>query len=249
MKTACALLVAGPLLVFCHSTSFAQAPAETGMPSSTLSAGINLRAVAGAPFSANVIKESTTVTSDGTRVQSTLSGKMFRDAEGRTRSETELQSSVAGAAPARYVTIVDPVQRTGVVINVASRTATILHLPAASPTPADRLKRAAAQAANRVQRSTMPGLEDMGSMMIEGFSVAGTRRTRSLDTAAAEGKRPVMVTESWFSSELKIELLSTQVTPAETRTTKLVNIVPGEPDPSLFQVPAGYTVQESAVQQ
>lgn len=220
------------------------------MPSSTLSAGINLRAIAGVPFSADVVKESTAIMADGTQVQSTASGKMFRDAEGRTRTETELNSPRADGNPARYVTIVDPVQRIGFVINVATKTATILHLPTVSDVPGAALNRsAAAQAAHpHAAGSATPGLEDLGAMSIEGFSVAGTRRTHAAEASGAKERNPVVVTETWFSSELKIELLSTQVSQSETRTTKLINILPGQPDPSLFQVPTDYAIQESLVQ-
>jgi hypothetical protein len=235
------------LLLFCVTTSLAQSGGTAAMPSSILSGGINLRAVAGAPFSADVVRESVRVMADGTRSTSEHHGKMFRDSEGRTRSETELDSPQAGARhlSGRYVTIVDPVQQLSIVLNVEAKTVTVFHLPPASAVSARELKLAAAAQSvhtGGAGRSAMAGIEELGAMTIEGFSVAGSRRTNAAEVGAMKDK---VVTESWFSPELKVELLSTQVSQSLSRTTRLVNIVPGEPDPALFQVPAGYAVQEN----
>jgi hypothetical protein len=246
MRTACASVFCG-LLLFCSTASLAQTSGKTGVPSSILSGGINLRAVAGAPFSANVVRESVQVMADGTRTAAEHRGKMFRDSEGRTRSETELESPQAGAghSSGRYVTIIDPVQQISIVLNVEAKTAAVFHLPPASAASGRDLKLAAAAQAARTGgagRAATAGAEDLGAMMIEGFSVAGSRRTNAAEAGAGKDK---VVTESWFSPELKVELLSTQVSQSLSRTTRLVNIAPGEPDPALFQVPADYAVQEN----
>lgn len=246
MRTACAPLFCG-FLFLCATTLAAQNGGP--MPSSTLSGGINLRAAAGAPFSADVVKETVQVLADGTRVQAEVHGKMFRDAEGRTRSETELANPQAGAEPKRFITIIDPVLRLSYVLNVATKTALVFHLPAASAVPARAMKlAAAAQAAQRsgTGHSATAGEEDLGTNTIEGFLVAGTRRTRSAEAGATKDTTVNVVTQTWFSPDLKVELLSTQVSPSTTRTTRLKNIVSGEPDPALFQVPADYAVQEGS---
>ena len=86
-------------------------------------------------------------------------------------------------------------------------------------------------------------------MTIEGFAVTGSRRTHANEASDAKDKLQKAVTESWFSPELKVELLSTaQVAQSATQTTRLMYIVPGEPDPALFQAPADYDVQESSRQ-
>ena len=84
-------------------------------------------------------------------------------------------------------------------------------------------------------------------MIMEGFAVTGSRRIHATEAGAAQDKAQKAVTETWFSPELKVELRSTtQVAQSVTRTTRLTGIVPGEPDPALFQVPAGYAVQENS---
>lgn len=244
MKNACILLSA----IFALSSISLSQPntSRAAYPAGTLSSGINLRAVAGAPFSADVVSQSTIVQADGTPVTHENHGKMFRDSAGRTRSETELQSAVAVGAR-RFVTIVDPVQGTSMVLDVAAKTATVFHLPAAQGASANKVNLAASMQAGRasVQRLASSGSENLGAMMMEGFAVTGTRRAGSSEVAKVSAAN--VVTESWFSKELKVDLLvSRQGSQSASRTTRLTNITPGEPDPTVFQVPADYTVRDNS---
>src|SRR5215469_17606013 len=141
---------------------------------STLSGGISLRSVAGAPFSADVVRQSTQMQPDGSRALVETHGKMFRDGQGRTRVETELASGT-GSVTRHFTTIFDPVQRTSIVLNMEAKTATIYHLPPTSIPSEKQLKLlAAAQTAqahkNGLARSASDGPEDLGTMTLEGFS-------------------------------------------------------------------------------
>jgi len=214
---------------------------------STLSGGINLRSIEGAPFSADVVNETVEAMPDGTDSRQARHGKMFRDSAGRTRSETELIGSNTGAAPRRFVTIIDPVEQLSIILDVAAQTASVSHLPPAPAASVNNAKLAAAQAArqSRSKTNAPADAEVLGEMMMEGFSVTGSRHRRPAEAGAA-GKVAV---ESWFCSELKVELLATtHVSQSVTRTTRLTNIVPGEPDPSLFQIPISYTVRNNLQQ-
>jgi hypothetical protein len=245
MKAAVCVLVCSILLI-CAPASFGQVSGKTNPAStSTLSGGINLRSIAGVPFSADVARESTQLLPDGSRTLIETHGKMFRDAEGRTRVETELATGT-GLATRHFITIVDPVQHVSIVLNVEAKTATIFHLP---PVPAASDKQlklvAAAQAHGSGAKRSIASLEDLGSMTMEGFTVTGTRSTHPADASAAKDKAQIAITESWFSSELKVELLAiTQLPQAVTQSTRPINIMPGVPDPALFQAPAGYAVQD-----
>jgi hypothetical protein len=80
--------------------------------------------------------------------------------------------------------------------------------------------------------------------VIEGFSVAGTRRIQSGGPAQENEQSPRAIVEAWFSPELKIELQARIAGPRVGETiTKLQNIIAGEPDPMLFSVPADYSVK------
>ncbi|HEY2913053.1 MAG TPA: hypothetical protein VGK21_06815 [Candidatus Angelobacter sp.] len=246
MKNACILLVA---IFALSSISLSQAnTSRAAYPAGTLSSGINLRAMAGAPFSADVISQSTLMLADGTPFTQETHGKMFRDTAGRTRSETELQSTAAGGTR-HFVTIVDPMQGTSIVLDVAAKSATVFHLPAMPAVSANKVNLAVASHAARanMKRLALSGSEALGAMMMEGFAVIGTRRAGAASVASATtGASPNVVTESWFSKELKVDLLVSRQGQSASRTTRLTNIAPGEPDPTLFQVPADYTVRDNS---
>jgi hypothetical protein len=152
---------------------------------------------------------------------------------------------VPGIAVRRFVTIVDPVQGTSMVLDVAAKSATIFHLPAAAS--ASHVKLATVQASRAsAKQLALPGSESLSAMMLEGFAVIGTRRTRATEAGTAKSALPNIVTESWFSKELKVDLLVTRQAQSVSRTTKLTNITPGEPDPTVFQIPADYTVRDNS---
>jgi len=228
-------------VLLCTAVSFAQTNQERSF-STTLAGGIHLRSIAGAPFSADVVKEFTRVLSDGTQAPAVTRGKMFRDSEGRTRFETEILSAAA-TEPRHFVTIVDPVRQVSIVLDQQTRTATITDLPA-PPVTARTMR--VEQQLNRVSAKalTITGSEDLGSSTIEGFSVTGSRRVQPSESTANGEQSPGAVTESWFCPALKLELQARIAGPRLGETiTKLQNIIAGEPDPMLFEVPADYKVK------
>ena len=89
--------------------------------------------------------------------------------------------------------------------------------------------------------------EDLGTQPMEGVVAQGTRTTRTIETGAIGNDRPInMVSERWFSPDLETVVMTKQTDPREGETDfKLTNIQRGEPDPGLFQVPAGYQVTEA----
>jgi hypothetical protein len=55
-----------------------------------------------------------------------------------------------------------------------------------------------------------------------------------------------MVNERWESSELHVTVLSKRTDPMMgDRVERLTNVRRGEPDPALFQAPAGFATFES----
>jgi hypothetical protein len=96
----------------------------------------------------------------------------------------------------------------------------------------------------RVER---PSREDLGTMVIEGFTVTGARYTHIVPAGEMGNDKPMTtITERWFSAELQVDLLTKSESPElGQHTHKLVNIRAGDPDPLLFQVPADYTVKET----
>ena len=106
------------------------------------------------------------------------------------------------------------------------------------------------RAASDTQAGGKPQIshEDLGATEMEGFTVTGTRSTHTIPAGEMGNDQPMTTTsERWFSSDLKMDLLNKSESPESGKhVRKLVNIRMGDPDPLLFQVPADYTVKETA---
>ncbi len=210
--------------------------------------------VKGAPYSAEVINESTQTLSDGNRIVRRSSTRVFRDGEGRVRRE-ENRSSGSTA-----ISISDPVAGMSLAFDSDRR---IVRETALAPRA--QLNSAALQL-DRVyallngQRVVFEGAppgpeaireqpteEQLPGRTIEGVWAEGVRRTTTIAAGAIGNERPIaVVSEEWTSPDLKVLVLSESTDPRVGKTTyRVVNIVRGDPDPSLFQVPADYTVQSA----
>lgn len=89
-------------------------------------------------------------------------------------------------------------------------------------------------------------VEELGTRTIEGVEATGTRRTVTIAAGAIGNEQPIrIVSERWYSPELKTVVLSKRSDPRMgEHTYRLAHILKGEPDPSLFQVPPDYTVEK-----
>jgi hypothetical protein len=92
-------------------------------------------------------------------------------------------------------------------------------------------------------------VEKLPAKQIEGVLAEGTRTTRTIPAGAVGNERPiVMVTEEWRSPELQVLVATTTSDPRTGESTyRLTNIVRGDPGQSWFEVPTGYTVQDSGI--
>jgi hypothetical protein len=88
--------------------------------------------------------------------------------------------------------------------------------------------------------------EKLQDRFIGGVLAAGTRRTTTIAAGAIGNERPIKsVSEEWFSPELQILVMTEHTDPRTGRSTyQLSNINRNEPDPSLFQIPADYTIRK-----
>ena len=86
--------------------------------------------------------------------------------------------------------------------------------------------------------------ESLGSQTMQGVLVNGVRTTRTIPTGQIGNDAPIqIVTEVWTSSELQTIVSSKRTDPRMgEQTFQLTNIQRGEPDPSLFAVPADFKV-------
>jgi hypothetical protein len=88
--------------------------------------------------------------------------------------------------------------------------------------------------------------EQLGTQTIEGVAAEGTRVTFTIAAGKIGNERPIVtVNERWYSQELQTIVLSKNSDPRTGETTyRLTNIDRSEPDPSLFQVPTDYRIEE-----
>lgn len=110
--------------------------------------------------------------------------------------------------------------------------------------------RGGAAGGNRVMIARSRGAEGpLEHKTIDGIAVEG-RSTRTVIPAGQIGnEQPLTITnEEWRSTDLKVLVLTRHTDPRSGESTyRLTNIVRAEPDPSLFIVPADYTVKDTGV--
>jgi len=202
--------------------------------------------VKGAPYTAEGSSETQQTLGDGTHIRRQESYTIYRDGEGRIRRENGNQ-----------VWISDPVAGVSFVLDTRNQTARKMTLSQGISTAkivadAQTAKLNKEAAFKKVYFTGGPlgnakdaTSESLGKQEMEGVEVAGTRTTISIAQGEIGNDRPLqIVNERWESPELHVTVLLKRTDPMAGDTTeRLTNIRRGEPDPSLFQVPAGYTLR------
>jgi hypothetical protein len=203
-----------------------------------------------APLSADVITEYDRVLAYGGHIHREMRGKVFRDSQGRVRTETEQPNPINGGEHLARVTIQDPARHLVIHLDPRTKTATICHM---GPT-ADNKDAAVAPAGQSLPhpsstKTTVLKSEELGTKFIDGVAATGTRTTRAFDgELMPNGQAVVTVTESWFAHDLQIVVLSeTDDNQSGRDSMKLANIVRAEPNPQLFVIPPDYTQREGSL--
>jgi hypothetical protein len=88
--------------------------------------------------------------------------------------------------------------------------------------------------------------EDLGTRSILGFDTVGVRETTITNAGVLGNDQPLTsLTEYWHSQQLGLNLLSMRSSPFFGKQTfTITELTAGEPDPNLFQIPAGYKVND-----
>jgi len=222
----------------------------------------NVPAIAGAPFSADATTEFSQMLSDGNRIERRFSTSLARDGKGRTRSEQDVamlgplvvlekgmnwKTSPAAAPspsePPRFTVINDPVDNVTYTLDERSKEAR------RSPTKSATAQFIEVQKLNDKLINVRGGgnavvVESLGTRQIEGVSAEGTRMTTTIPAGQIGNLNPInVVTERWFSKDLRMAVLMTRRDPRSGDTVyRLTNIVRAEPPPDLFTVPSDYRI-------
>jgi hypothetical protein len=195
----------------------------------------------GIPYSAQQVTERVQTLADGTRItQKPHKANLYRDSFGRTRSE-DLSSSDTESEEITSVSIIDPVAGFRYSLDPSTHLARQWSLAKSSATTTP--------AAQTHGEGPQVSRETLGTQTIEAFLAQGTRTTTVYPVGSFGNDRPVtVIREVWRSPELQIVLLSQVSDPRNGDTvTRLTNISRSQPDPSLFQLPAGYHVINAGV--
>lgn len=91
--------------------------------------------------------------------------------------------------------------------------------------------------------------EPLGKRMIEGVEAEGTRTRLTIPAGQIGNERPLeVVSERWYSNELKTVVLSTRKDPRAGETVyKASGLRRGEPARQLFEVPSDYKIVEERI--
>jgi hypothetical protein len=156
------------------------------------------------------------------------------------------------------VFINDPVAGMGYMLDATHKTVRQMpanrHRPPPAQSASDQGAAAAAAAtgggAGRARASMRSNanvtIDDLGTQVMDGLSVQGKRRTHTIPAAQAGSAKDIqVVTETWYSSDLQMVVMSKTSDPRFGDSVyQVTNISRAEPDPALFTVPSDYQVQQ-----
>jgi hypothetical protein len=254
MKTNHRVLFIFGAICFCAASVYAQqvssvaagAPVSGGLIVGTVSFASH--AVTGEPYSATTETEMSQTLADGTHIdRHTMMVKTYRDSLGRTRTENYLVDPAvrnSDSETPQSITISDPVAQVQYALNPHTHVARQLAPMQVRTMTSTAANVSAPATPARPDTPLKFTRESLGFQTMEGLLVEGTRNTTTIPVGAQGNDRPMeIVSEDWTSKELGIVVLATTSDPrAGTNTRRMTNISRDDPDPSLFQVPADYTI-------
>jgi hypothetical protein len=200
--------------------------------------------VTGAPYSAALTNERIEHLPDGNTIQRTVTGQVARDSQGRTyEQQTITGGPLAQDGPMTITFISDPVAGYTYRLNSKDKTAAkhaIRQRPSGDH-PEGMFRAHAHENSPNVTETDLPADSSTG------VTAQGKRITRTVPAGEIGNAQPIVSTnDTWYSAELQIVVKAIRNDPRMGQSTyTLSNILTKEPDASLFQVPAGYTVKDA----
>jgi hypothetical protein len=230
--------------------------------------------VKNAPYRADQISESTQTLGDGTRIHNEHQVTIYRDSQGRVRRETPDEVSIMDPnSGAGYTLNTKDLTYRKMTVSVSVNSGTsgdgvfafrtlkggavgaavlpdvvrsVDDMPMVLTQTVTDGPNTASVTINSQTVAMSPKKESLGTQIMEGVNAQGERRTSTIETGAIGNDRPIqIVSERWYSPDLQVEVMTRHSDPRMgEEITRLANINRAEPDPSLFQVPAGYQLVE-----
>jgi hypothetical protein len=211
----------------------------------------NISPEAGNPFQAEYAVKITAPVPTTDDVRHSVPRFVARDSQGRVRvehSKGNYQIIGADGAPTtqeRIVTFIcDPLTRTAIRLDSLQKSATIQALPevAAPAGPESGSRSFCTRFFDFHTRYHDAGTTDLGRHQLAGLDAHGMRFW-STPRPAPESMPPATYTDTWCSDELAavVDLVVVFAHGEGRRETVLQKVTRKEPDPTIFQIPAGYT--------
>ena len=207
------------------------------------------KVVKGAPFSAVAVSVSTQTLADGNQITRKTQTNLYRDSQGRFRKEVTLPAMgllAPAGQPHSLVMINDPVAGASYVLEADEKIARKMPGPGRMGGGPKGGNGDVVYRDFKKAPETSVTKDSLGTQVINGLSVEGTRFTRTIAAGESGNAKPItVVSERWYSADLQMDVKSTHSDARFGETTyTLTSVQRQEPAPSLFTVPADYTVQE-----
>lgn len=241
----CVWAVVWVALPLCANTGAAQAD-EPGVPACPPApagatqprpASNNVRLVTGAPYSAMGTSETVLTDREGNRVVRQNSVRVWRDSDGRTRTEYEL-TSIGGPTPveinSRITVIDDPTTGERYMVQPDGKWVTVPIAPCRVAGEPD-VTVGPPRPARLPMKVSQP--VRLGVRQVDGETVTGSRVEATIPAGAMGNDQPVkMSAEQWYGKDLQVVVEATYKDPRTGETKyKLREIQRNEPDASLFR--------------
>jgi hypothetical protein len=189
----------------------------------------------GIPVSFEQIEEHSRQFVDGPlTIESTVSGRVYRDSAGRLRLESDTRNG-HGHRLSFSVSLTDPVAGFRAALLDSEKVAYLMPFPVSGES---RFFFCDAADGQESQRKWKIKTENKGKRTIEGIEFQGTQ----IITTAEDEHRLTTVIEQWYSDELKLIGAVDRSGPYKTYTIRIQNVNREDPDPALFVIPANYKV-------
>ena len=209
--------------------------------------GIFIPPIPNAPFTATLATETVKYGADGATMTGVNQRRIARDTKGRVYEERWWLVPKNGKIKSKmnWIQIADPKQLT---LYNCSTEKQICDLLVFDPTHALQ----ALSVGHKSPSGSVTGSdrsvtwEDLGHRNIAGIDTVGSRETTVMFSGTMGNDEPLKyVSEYWHSQSLGINLVSVNTSPFFGKQTfTITELTEGEPDPQLFQLPAGYKVND-----
>jgi len=226
---------------FLPAQTFNETPRGPDAEARTRVPGVEVLPLPGMPFTGRGHTTFTRTAEGGVSLTSYLEANVGRDTQGRVYRERH-HFGPDGIDPQKTIYesyVLDPIAQTRTVCVYATRRCAITSyrpqlsftlLPAGSYDKGQRL----------LTR------DDLGSQTMEGLRVLGTLETTTYAPGVIGNSQAIASSrEFWYAPDLKTNLAITRKDPREgTSVVHLTIYSRSEPDPAIFAIPPGFTVQD-----